>query len=263
MCPGAIVTGHTYDYNHLCGEGSQFGTYVQMHEKTNNTMRERTVSAITLRPSGNIQGSFYYFSLQTGRRLHRRRCTPLPMPDEVLEQVHAMANIQKSPTGLTFQRMDDSIHDDPEDMEALPPDPTIMPTENNDNDIDGVDDNSATSTNTVKLTDNNNNPFHDNTEIEEEMIIVPTENTGVTENSNPTNATVEQNHDIIENAGVATNNNTENAGVPGRNNITNESTTTSARQEPDEDTNNHQMNSEIDPSNILPDNLCRRQKPPT
>ena len=57
--PGAIVLGHTYNYNALCGEGSKYGEYVQTHDKTTNTMRERTVSAICLRPSGNTQGSFY------------------------------------------------------------------------------------------------------------------------------------------------------------------------------------------------------------
>ena len=63
--PRAIIMGRTYDYNMLCGEGSKFGEYVQTHEKTTNTMRPRTVSAICLRPTGNIQGSFYYYSLWT------------------------------------------------------------------------------------------------------------------------------------------------------------------------------------------------------
>ena len=80
MGPGSIILGQRYDYNMLCGPGSKFGEYVQTHEKTTNTMRARTVSAICLRPTGNTQGSFYYYSLWTGRRLHRRRRTPLPMP---------------------------------------------------------------------------------------------------------------------------------------------------------------------------------------
>ena len=77
--PGAIILGQTYDYNMLCGEGSKFGEYMQTHEKTTNTMRTRTVSAICLIPSGNTQGSFYYYSLWSGRHLHRRRQIPLPM----------------------------------------------------------------------------------------------------------------------------------------------------------------------------------------
>ena len=80
MSPGTIVFGRVYDYSKICGPGSLFGEYVQTHEQTDNTLADRTVSAITLRPSGNLQGSFYYYSLVTGCRLHRRRCTPLPMP---------------------------------------------------------------------------------------------------------------------------------------------------------------------------------------
>ena len=57
--PAAIVLGRTYDYNALSGPGTLFGEYVQTHESTDNTMRERTVGAITLRPSGNVQGSYY------------------------------------------------------------------------------------------------------------------------------------------------------------------------------------------------------------
>ena len=90
--PGAIVLGRTYDFNKLCGPGTRFGEYVQTHEDTDNTMRERTVGAITLRPSGNVQGCFYYYSLITGRRLHRRKCTALPMPDEVIARIHSIAD---------------------------------------------------------------------------------------------------------------------------------------------------------------------------
>ena len=78
--PGSIVTGRTYDYNMLCGPGSVYMEYIQTNEKTDSTMKERTVSAITLRPTDNTQGSFYYYSLATGRRLRRGRCTPLSMP---------------------------------------------------------------------------------------------------------------------------------------------------------------------------------------
>ena len=69
-------------------------------------MRKRTVGAVALRPSGNVQGSFYYYSLVTGRRLHRRRCTPLPMPQEVIDRTHFIANNQKTPEGKTFLRRD-------------------------------------------------------------------------------------------------------------------------------------------------------------
>ena len=79
---------------------------MQTRDKTDNTLRARTVSAICLRPTGNVQGSFYYYSLVTGRRLHRRRCTALPMPDEVINRVHDIATRQKCPEGIIFLRRD-------------------------------------------------------------------------------------------------------------------------------------------------------------
>ena len=41
--PASIVTGRTYDYNVLCGEGWVYGEYVQTNEKIDNTIMERTV----------------------------------------------------------------------------------------------------------------------------------------------------------------------------------------------------------------------------
>ena len=68
-------------------------------------MRERTVSALTLRSSRNVQGAFYYYSLVTGRRLHRRRYTPIPMSQEAIDRVHYIADKQKSPGDLVFLLM--------------------------------------------------------------------------------------------------------------------------------------------------------------
>ena len=39
---------------------------MQTHEYHDNSMRTRTVGAITLRPKGNSQGFFYLLSLTTG-----------------------------------------------------------------------------------------------------------------------------------------------------------------------------------------------------
>ena len=94
MVPGTIICGRTYDYNNLCGPGSKYGEYVQPHEQTTKTMKVRTVGALTLRPSGNAQGTFYYLSHESGRRLHRRRCTTLPMPSNAIDRVHALASKQ-------------------------------------------------------------------------------------------------------------------------------------------------------------------------
>ena len=97
LSPGSIITGQTYYYNMLCGTGLQFGQYVPTHEKTDNITNTRTVSAITLRPTANLNGSFYYYSMATGRRLIRRRCTSISIPDEIIDRVHYIAKKQKCP----------------------------------------------------------------------------------------------------------------------------------------------------------------------
>ena len=54
LSPQAIVTGLEVDYEKHCQ--LEFGTYVQTHEESNNTMTSRTTGAIALRPTGNKQG---------------------------------------------------------------------------------------------------------------------------------------------------------------------------------------------------------------
>ena len=89
LSPRTIITGQTIDFNrHIKHE---FGDYVQTHEATDNTMRERTVGAVALRPTGNEQGSYFYLSLSTGKKLNRLRATELPMPQDVIDRVHFLA----------------------------------------------------------------------------------------------------------------------------------------------------------------------------
>ena len=107
MGPSTIIAGQTYDYDLLLGRvcqeedysyrGNQYGKYIQTHKATDNTMKVRTAGALTMRPTGNAQGSFYYFLLATGCRLHRHHCTPLPIPSTTIDRVHTMATKQKIP----------------------------------------------------------------------------------------------------------------------------------------------------------------------
>ena len=55
--PGSLVTGRIDDYNMLCGDGSKYGENVQTNEKTDNNMKERTASAITLCTTDNTQAT--------------------------------------------------------------------------------------------------------------------------------------------------------------------------------------------------------------
>ena len=103
LSPRALVTGFELDFNHHCR--LEFGTYVQTHEQTDNTMRPRTVGAIALRPTGNSQGGYYFLSLNTGRRISRNHWTPLPMTQETIDRVHTLARRSKSLRGLIWDNI--------------------------------------------------------------------------------------------------------------------------------------------------------------
>ena len=59
-------------------------------------MGRRTVGAIATRPTGNVQGGYYFISLSTGCRITLREFTKLPMPAEVVDQVHRHARRDKA-----------------------------------------------------------------------------------------------------------------------------------------------------------------------
>jgi Zinc knuckle len=101
LSPRTIITGQTVDFNHHCKH--QFGEYVQTHEEHDNSMQARTIGALAMRPTGNAQGSFYYFSLSSGRIINRRQATKLPMPDDVIDRVHLLARRQNGNIGILFK----------------------------------------------------------------------------------------------------------------------------------------------------------------
>lgn len=114
ISPRTLMTGQSIDFQKHCR--LEFGEYVQAHESHDNTMDPRTVGALALRSSGNVQGGYVFFSLSTGRRLHRNHWTPLPMPQDVIERVHALAIAAKSDPGLIIQDRyndDDAVPDEP------------------------------------------------------------------------------------------------------------------------------------------------------
>ena len=92
LSPRAIVTGIQADFNTHCRV--PIGAYCEVHDEPNptNTETERTTTAIALGPTTNLQGSYYFMSLQTGQRISRRSWTEKPATPAVIERVHALAN---------------------------------------------------------------------------------------------------------------------------------------------------------------------------
>ena len=133
LSPRPLVTGLGINYAKHCR--IEYGQYVQTHEKHDNTMTPRTIGAIALRPTGNQQGGYYFYSLMSGQRLHRTHWTELPMPAEVRDRVHGLARRANAKVGLTF------TDSDGRNLDLLyPPD-----DDDNDSDFDPDDASSASS----------------------------------------------------------------------------------------------------------------------
>jgi hypothetical protein len=116
LSPRLIVTGNHINYLKHCK--LEFGEYVQTHKEHNNAMNPRTVGAIALRPTGNAQGSYLFFSLNSGRVLTRNRLTVLPMPYDVIKRVKAMGSIDLDDT-CGYENNLDSIHESINSAEEL------------------------------------------------------------------------------------------------------------------------------------------------
>ena len=125
LSPRAIVTGSHIDYNKHCK--LEYGAYVQVHEEHDHSMITRTTGAIALRPTGNTQGGYYFYSLATGKLLNRRNWTLLPIPQDVIDRVHTMARRAAANVALTFgdrfgEIIPDNDDDDDDDGDYIPND---------------------------------------------------------------------------------------------------------------------------------------------
>ena len=67
-----------------------------------NTMESRTKWGICLGPTGNMQGSYKFMSLSTGKKIVRRKFTEMPMTESVMNQIDKWAKKDRTQNGLTF-----------------------------------------------------------------------------------------------------------------------------------------------------------------
>ena len=148
LSPRTIIVGSTIDYAQHCR--IEFGTYVQTRETHDNSMTPRTTSALALLPTNNHQGGHLFFSLSTGKILNRNHWTALPMPLEVVDRVHVLAQRSLSNHTLTFANPDGVEADEDDDDESY------HPTDDNDDDNSTDDDDY----NNGDETHAGNNPIH-------------------------------------------------------------------------------------------------------
>jgi len=67
---------------------------VNEEENPTNTMKARTRGALSLGPSGNLQGGHKFLVLNTGKTISRRQWTEIPMSDTVITRVNKLGHSQ-------------------------------------------------------------------------------------------------------------------------------------------------------------------------
>ena len=103
MSPKTIISGETLDYKkHL---SLQIGQYCQVHKENTprNSQSPRTMGAISLGSSGNLQGGFKFMSLATSKKIIRRSWDVIPTPDTVIARVNALGADQPQQMIFTDQ----------------------------------------------------------------------------------------------------------------------------------------------------------------
>ena len=94
ISPSAIILGRgPIDGNCLRGV---FGRYYEVFCGTDNTQKQRRVSAICLRPSNN-QGGYYFMSLDTGAKIHGFNFKELAITNTIIDRVHELAEMENAP----------------------------------------------------------------------------------------------------------------------------------------------------------------------
>jgi hypothetical protein len=77
---------------------------VHEEDTPRNSQRPRTKGAISLGPSGNLQGGFKFMALNTGQKIVRRSWDAIPMPDTVIARVNTLGRDQPEQLIFTDRR---------------------------------------------------------------------------------------------------------------------------------------------------------------
>jgi hypothetical protein len=127
--PRELISRHKLDAKIHCK--TPFGAYCEVHTDPDitNTMEPRTKWGICLGPTGNMQGSYKFMSLSTGKKIVRRKFTEMPMTESVMNQIDKWAKKDLTQNGLTFlnrKGMEYEFNDD-DDQATLVVQPEAAP----------------------------------------------------------------------------------------------------------------------------------------
>ena len=127
--PRELISRHKLDAKLHCR--APFGAYCEVHTDPDitNTMEPRTKWAICLGPTGNMQGSYKFMSLSTGKKIVRRKFTEMPITESVIRQVDKWAKKDRAQSGLTFLNRNGLEYDfgDDDDQATLVVRPELAP----------------------------------------------------------------------------------------------------------------------------------------
>ncbi len=100
--PRELILRNRLDYSHHCR--ALFGSYCKTHEENSptNSMQSRTMSAICLGPTGNMQGTYSFLNLTMGHVVKCCRFHEIPAPDLVIKRVNDLASTNGVSSTLVF-----------------------------------------------------------------------------------------------------------------------------------------------------------------
>jgi hypothetical protein len=120
LLPRKLVLRHKLDFKKHCK--ALFGSYCEARDEPDrtNTMAARSIPAIVLGPMGNLQETYKFLNLTTGKKVKRGLFTAYPIPDLIVKKVEGMGHLAV-PGALNFAnrngilfKWNDDVDENPE-----------------------------------------------------------------------------------------------------------------------------------------------------
>jgi hypothetical protein len=120
LSPREIVLRHRLDFKKHCR--APFGSYCEAHDEPTptNNMSSRATPSIVLGPTGNLQGTYKFFNLETGKKIKRRQFTSYLMPDSVIAKVEGFARRNVVPGAFNFADRSGILFEWNDDLDESP-----------------------------------------------------------------------------------------------------------------------------------------------
>ena len=100
LSPRTIMSGKTLDCKKHLALRIRQCCQVHQEDAPHNSQLPRTKGAAALGPGGNLQGSFKFVALDSGKKIVQCSWDVIPMPDAVITQVNELGRDQ--PEQLAF-----------------------------------------------------------------------------------------------------------------------------------------------------------------